>query len=203
MQFDHIVFDNDPAQYITPSWQDLDQLSFELAKQVIESGEKFDLVVALAKGAWPMSRALVDYLAMSNLVSLGIRFYSGINQRLKEPEVYQDLPVRVNGKKILLFDDVADTGESLIFASDYLLEQGAALVKTATLFFKERSAITPDYYASRTNAWIIFPFEIREMSQLLSNNWRKQGLAESAINARLKKLNFNEKIMQYFAKIEK
>jgi len=203
MQFDHIVFDNDPAQYITPSWQDLDQLSFELAKQVIESGEKFDLVVALAKGAWPMSRALVDYLAMSNLVSLGIRFYSGINQRLKEPEVYQDLPVRVNGKKILLFDDVADTGESLIFASDYLLEQGAALVKTATLFFKERSAITPDYYASRTNAWIIFPFEIREMSQLLSNNWRKQGLAESAINARLKKLNFSEKIMQYFAKIEK
>lgn len=203
MQFDHIVFDNDPAQYITPSWQDLDQLSFELAKQVIGSGEKFDLVVALAKGAWPMSRALVDYLAMSNLVSLGIRFYSGINQRLKEPEVYQDLPVRVNGKKILLFDDVADTGESLIFASDYLLEQGAALVKTATLFFKERSAITPDYYASRTNAWIIFPFEIREMSQLLSNNWRKQGLAESAINARLKKLNFNEKIMQYFAKIEK
>jgi len=203
MQFDHIVFDNDPAQYITPSWQDLDQLSFELAKQVIGSGEKFDLVVALAKGAWPMSRALVDYLAMSNLVSLGIRFYSGINQRLKEPEVYQDLPVRVNGKKILLFDDVADTGESLIFASDYLLEQGAALVKTATLFFKERSAITPDYYASRTNAWIIFPFEIREMSQLLSNNWRKQGLAESEINARLKKLNFNEKIMQYFAKIEK
>jgi len=203
MQFDHIVFDNDPAQYITPSWQDLDQLSFELAKQVIESGEKFDLVVALAKGAWPMSRALVDYLAMSNLVSLGIRFYSGINQRLKEPEVYQDLPVKVKGKRILLFDDVADTGESLIFASDYLLEQGAALVKTATLFFKERSAITPDYYASRTNAWIIFPFEIREMSQLLSNNWRKQGLAESAINARLKKLSFNEKIMQYFAKIEK
>ena len=203
MQFDHIVFDNDPAQYITPSGQDLDQLSFELAKQVIGSGEKFDLVVALAKGAWPMSRALVDYLAMSNLVSLGIRFYSGINQRLKEPEVYQDLPVKVKGKRILLFDDVADTGESLIFASDYLLEQGAALVRTATLFFKERSAITPDYYASRTNAWIIFPFEIREMSQLLSNNWRKQGLAESAINARLKKLNFNEKIMQYFAKIEK
>ena len=114
-----------------------------------------------------------------------------------------DYTIEVNGKKILLFDDVADTGESLIFASDYLLEQGAALVKTATLFFKERSAITPDYYASRTNAWIIFPFEIREMSQLLSNNWRKQGLAESEIIARLKKLNFNEKIMQYFAKIEK
>jgi hypoxanthine phosphoribosyltransferase len=203
MQFDHIVFKNDSAQYITPSWQDLDQLSFELAKQVIESGEEFDVVVALAKGAWPMSRALVDYLAMHNLVSLGIRFYSGINQRLDEPEVYQDLPVKVAGKKVLLFDDVADTGESLIFASDYLLEQGAALVKTATLFFKERSAITPDYYASLTNSWIIFPFETREMSKLLSSNWRKQGIDELEISERLRKLNFNEKIIKYFAKIKK
>lgn len=202
MQLNHIVFENDPAQYITPSWQDLDQLSFELAKQVIQSGEEFDVVVALAKGAWPMSRALVDYLAMPSLVSLGIRFYSGINQRLDEPEVYQDLPVKVAGKKILLFDDVADTGESLIFASEYLLEQGATKVKTATLFFKERSAITPDYYASLANAWIIFPFEIREMSKLLSSNWRKQGISESEISERLKKLNFSDKIIQYFAKIE-
>jgi hypothetical protein len=34
-----------------------------------------------------MSRTLLDYLAMTDLVSLGIRFYSGINQRLSEPEV--------------------------------------------------------------------------------------------------------------------
>ena len=202
MRLDYIAFKHDPARYITPSWQDLNQLSFELAKQVIESGEEFDLLVALAKGAWPMSRSLVDYLAMPNLVSLGIRFYSGINQRLSEPEVYQDLPISVEGKKILLFDDIADTGESLIFAGDYLLEQGAAEVKTATLFFKERSAITPDYYASMTNSWIIFPFEVREMSGLLSSNWRKQGVADSEINDRLKKLNFSKTIVKYFAKKE-
>jgi hypoxanthine phosphoribosyltransferase len=93
---------------------------------------------------------------------------------------------------------VADTGESLIFASDYLLEQGAVEVKTATLFFKERSAITPDYYASITNAWIIFPFEIREMSQLLSTSWRKQGIGEVEISERLTKLNFPEKIIKHF-----
>jgi uncharacterized protein len=200
MQFNHIVFKEDSARYITPSWQDLDHLSFELAQQVIESGEKFDLVVALAKGAWPMSRTLLDYLAMPDLVSLGIRFYSGINQRLSEPEVYQDLPISVEGKKILLFDDVADTGESLIFASDYLLERGAAKVKTATLFFKERSAITPDFYASMINSWIIFPFEIREMSQLLSSNWRQQGITEAEIKERFDKLNFSEAIINYFAK---
>lgn len=203
MQFDQIIFEQDSARYIAPSWRDLDQLTFELAKQVSESEEQFDLVVALAKGAWPMSRTLVDYLAINNLVSLGIRFYSGINQRLSEPEVYQDLPVSVDGKKILLFDDVADTGESLIFASDYLLEQGASQVKTATLFFKERSAITPDFYASITNAWIIFPFEVREMMQLLKTNWRKQGVVEAEIQERLKKLHFPDEIINYYIKKNK
>ena len=200
MKFKQIVFEKNPAQYIVPTWRDLDQLSFELADQVIKSGEKFDLVVALAKGAWPMSRTLVDYLNISSLVSLGIRFYSGINQRLKEPEVYQDLPISVKNKKILLFDDVADTGESLIFASNYLLEQGAVEVKTATLFFKERSAIKPDFFASLTNAWIIFPFEMREMMQLLSTSWQKQGISQAKIEKRLKKLKFSSKLIKYFGK---
>jgi uncharacterized protein len=200
MKFSNIIFEQDRAQYIVPSWQDLDQLSFELAQRVIESGEKFDLVVALAKGAWPMSRTLVDYLAISNLVSLGVRFYSGINQRLSEPEVYQDLPISVENKKILLFDDVADTGESLVFASDYLMEQGAKEVKAATLFLKERSAITPDFYATITNSWIIFPFEVREMMALLASNWREQGISEVEISRRFNQLNFSKKVSSYFNK---
>jgi hypoxanthine phosphoribosyltransferase len=199
MQLNYISFQKDPARYLVPSWDDLDQLSFELAQQILGSKEAINLVVALAKGAWPMSRTLIDYLAIPRLVSLGIRFYSGINQRLSEPEVYQDLPISVKGKKILLFDDVADSGESLIFAQEYLMEQGAESVKTATLFFKERSAITPDYYASTVNAWIIFPFETREMMQLLSSNWQKQGISQVEISARFKKLNFSNKIINYFA----
>jgi hypoxanthine phosphoribosyltransferase len=201
MKFNSIIFEQDQARYIVPSWQDLDQLSFELAQKIIESGKEFDLVVALAKGAWPMSRTLVDYLAISTLVSLGVRFYSGINERLSEPAVYQDLPVSVVDKKILLFDEVADTGESLVFASDYLLEQGASEVKTATLFFKERSAITPDYYASTTNSWIIFPFEVREMMVLLASNWREQGIDEEEISNRFNQLNFKKHISSYFLKI--
>jgi hypothetical protein len=203
MKFNNIVFKQDQAQYIVPSWQDLDQLSFELAQKIIESGEEFDLVVALAKGAWPMSRTLVDYLAISNLVSLGVRFYSGINKRLSEPEVYQDLPVSVDNKKILLFDDVADTGESLVFASDYLMEQGASEVKTATLFLKERSAIIPDFHANTTNSWIIFPFEVREMMGLLASNWREQGIGESEIIDRFEQLNFKKNISSYFNKNKK
>jgi len=200
MDFKDIIFRDDQARYITPSWQDLDQLTFAVAQSILEAAEDFDLVVALAKGAWPMSRTLVDYLGIRDLVSLGVKFYSGINKRLSKPQVYQNLPVSVEGKKILLFDDVADSGESLIFASDYLLAQGAKEVKTATLFFKERSAIRPDYYGAITDAWIIFPFEIREMMALLGENWREQGISEEEIETRFAQLNFKKVISKYFKK---
>ena len=199
MTLPDIMFDQDPARYITPSWQDLDQLTFKVAQAVNASQQKIDTVVALAKGAWPMSRSLVDYLGVNELVSLGVKFYSGINQRLAKPQVYQKLPVSVAGKNVLLFDDVADSGESLIFASQYLLDQGAASVTTATLFFKERSAITPDYYGALTDAWIIFPFEIREMMQLLGQNWRKQGLDAADLKQRFIKLGFAENLIKYFS----
>jgi len=200
MDFKDIVFTQDKARYIVPTWQDLDQLTFEVSQSVLEAEEDFDLIVALAKGAWPMSRTLVDYLAIKDLVSLGVKFYSGINKRLEKPEVYQDLPVSVEGKKILLFDDVADSGESLLFASEYLMEQGAKEVKTATLFFKERSAIRPDYFGATTDAWIIFPFEVREMMALLAENWREQGIGEEEIQDRFSQLNFNKEISNYFRK---
>ena len=195
-----ISFKQDPAEYLVPTWQDLDELTFKVSKEVLKAGEDFDLVVALAKGAWPMSRSLVDYLGMGDLASLGVKFYSGINERKEKPEVYQDLAVDVKGKKVLLFDDVADTGESLLFAKQYLEEKGARVVKTATLFFKERSCIAPDFYGSETAAWIIFPFEVREMMNLLRNTWEEQGIAEAEIQIRFKEMQFPSEAISYFGK---
>jgi len=192
MTFKEISFENDKAKYITPSWDNLDDLTLQVAKQIKDKKEPFDLVVALAKGAWPMSRSFVDYSGVKELASLGVKFYKGINKRLEKPEIYQDLPVSVEGKNIILFDDVADTGESLVFAKDYLLSKGANSVKTAVLMMKPRSIVTPDFYGAVTEAWIIFPFERREMIELLGKNWREQGTSEEKIENRFKELNFME-----------
>lgn len=192
MTFEEISFKNDGAKYIVPGWDDLDHLTLQVAKQIKQAHEHFDLVVALAKGAWPMSRSFVDYSGIKELASLGVKFYKGINERLKKPEVYQDLPIAVAGKDILLFDDVADTGESLVFAKDYLLAKGAKSVKTATLMMKPRSVLIPDFYEVKTEAWIIFPFEKREMIELLGKNWREQGIGEQEILTRYQQLNFME-----------
>ena len=202
MDINKISFPRDKAQYIAPSWDQLDALTHEVAKQVLESEYNCDLVVALAKGAWPMSRSFVDFLGKSDLASLGIKFYSGINKRLKEPQVYQDLPVevknKIKGKKVLLFDDVADTGESLRFAIDYLLECGAAEVKTATIFMKARTIVVPDFYGAETDAWIIFPFEVREMMGLLGQTWKESNISGEEIRERFSAFNFNQDMIDYF-----
>jgi hypoxanthine phosphoribosyltransferase len=185
------------AEYLVPTWQDLDRLTFQLSKKIRQDFQPFG-VVALAKGAWPMSRSLVDYLGSHRLASLGVRFYTGINQRLQHPEIYQEIPVSVKGKHLLLFDDVADTGESLIFAKNHLLKLGAAEVRTASIFLKPRSEILPDYYASETAAWIIFPFERFEMLRLLNENWQQQGVSEAARNERFLSLGFPKNVIHYY-----
>ncbi len=82
MTFQEIYFKGDRAKYITPTWDQLDDLTLQVAQQVINFAMHFDLIVALAKGAWPMSRSFVDYTGVKELASLGIKFYSGINKRL-------------------------------------------------------------------------------------------------------------------------
>jgi len=185
----NITFGTDHQQYIAPTWDDLDRLTLVVARKVAAVIPTFDLIVALAKGAWPMSRSLVDYTQIAELTSLGVKFYSGINERLTAPEIYQTLPTSVKGKRILLFDDVADTGESLLFVKDYLLAQGASSVSTAALFFKPWSKCEIDFYGDTTESWIIFPFEKREMHELLCNKWREQGVGEKEIEDRIKQLN--------------
>ncbi len=192
MTFQEISFKNDPAKYITPSWDQLDDLTLEVARQVKNSGLHFDLVIALAKGAWPMSRSFVDYSSIQELASLGIKFYKGINKRLEKPEIYQQVPTTLKGKNILIFDDVADSGESLSFTKSYLQENGAATIRTATLLIKPWSTLLPDFYGASTDAWIIFPFEKREMIDLLGKNWREQGIDETEILKRYQQLGFME-----------
>lgn len=196
MTFQEIIFKSDKAKYITPSWDDLDYLTLRVAKQINQSNISFDLIIALAKGAWPMSRSFLDYTGIKELASLGVKFYSGINKRLAKPDIYQQIPVDVKNKKVLIFDDVADTGESLAFTQKYLLKKGASQVKTATLFLKPWSNILPDFYSATTDAWIIFPFEKREMKNLLGKNWKKKGKSQEEILKRYIKLGFSKEVIK-------
>lgn len=198
MELSTTTFSNDPIAYLAPSWDDMDRLAFSISKKIIEDGLEFDRIVTMAKGGWPMARPLVDYVQAKEVASIGLKLYKGINERELEPEVYQDLNADVSGETILLFDDVADTGETLAFVKQYLQKKGAKKIITATLFYKPHSSIKPDYYGMETIAWIIFPYELRETMDVLVDKWESEGLGETQVIDRFVELGFKKKMVEYF-----
>lgn len=63
-------------------------------------------------------------------------------------------------KSILIVDDLVDSGKSLAWVTTLLREKlPDATIKTAALFYKERSFFKPDYYVEKTTSWIVFPWE--------------------------------------------
>ncbi len=185
-----IKFPSEQTTYVAPSWDELNQLLFAITQQINAKQLKFDRIVTLTKGGWPMSRSLVDFLSIESIASIGVKFYTGINERLQAPTIYQELPVSVVGERVLLFDDVADTGKSLQFVANYLREKGVATLTTATLFYKPHSVIKPDFYGAETTDWIIFPYEMVETLQVLGKRWQVAGIATDEVANRFAQLGF-------------
>jgi len=195
MDYDFPVhqFPGDDVTYITPTWKDLQNLTFDLSEQMRASGRSFERIVTLAKGGWPMTRCLVDFLGVHEVASIGVKFYAGIHARLDQPRIYQDMPVAVIDERVLLFDDVADTGSSLKFTYDYLLHyRGVRDVATATLFTKPHSVIRPDYSGAETKAWIVFPYDAAEMISVVGKRWKELGVPNEEIAKRFTQLGFEK-----------
>jgi len=191
-------FPKDSISYLSPSWQQLQRYVFEISQQIVSQKVKFDRIVTLAKGGWPMTRSLVDLLGIKEVASIGVKFYCGVGERCEKPIIYQTLPIDINGERILLFDDVADSGQSLLFVKDYLHALGIENIKSATIFHKPHSQIKPDFYAAQTSDWIVFPYEVRETIKLLAPKWKQTGISEKDIQQRFLQFGFDEDQINYY-----
>jgi len=144
-------------------WEQFYDLAEETARKIIDSGYRPDLVVGLARGGWVLSRVICDFLGVKDLVSLKVEHW-GITAtpdgkaRLKFP-----FDIDLTNRRILVVDDITDTGQSMIVAIEYVESLNPAEVKTATLRHIEGSEFTPDYYGEAiTWRWVIFPWNYVE-----------------------------------------
>jgi hypoxanthine phosphoribosyltransferase len=136
----------------------------ELATR-IES--KPDIIVGISRGGLVPARILSDILDVKDVAVLGIRFYKGMGKTEEKPVITQDISVDIKGKKLLVVDDVADSGRSLVFAREHLKD--AKEVRCATLHYKPVSEYKPDYFVSTTTAWIVYPWEVHEVERELTS----------------------------------
>ncbi|MEM1545390.1 MAG: phosphoribosyltransferase [Candidatus Methanomethylicia archaeon] len=160
---------------VAPSWDELFVDTIRLAEMIESSGFKPDVIVAIARGGWIIGRLLSDFMAQPNITDIRVEFYKDIYATEPKPRITQSIGTDIKGLKVLVADDVADTGESLIITVEYLKSLGAEDVKVATIYVKPWSKIRPDYYVKKTDAWIIFPHEVRETIDKLYLKWASEG----------------------------
>jgi len=131
----------------------------ELAQQVADDGYEPDMILAIARGGLFVAGSLGYALGVKNLYVMNVEFYTGVDERLDVPvqlPPYVDF-VDTEGAKILVADDVADTGHTLEFVRAFC-EGKVAEVRTAVVYEKPQSIVKCDYVWKRTDLWIEFPW---------------------------------------------
>ena len=142
------------------SWDDIVKWSRELAKKVKESGYKPDVIVAVARGGFVPARLLCDFLGVENLLSLQSQHWTEAAKAAERAIIKFPYKVDLIGKKVLLVDDIVDTGESLALAKKYILENWRPKeLRIATLqWIKPVAKIKPDYYLIEVTEWVWFQY---------------------------------------------
>jgi len=148
------------------TWDYIYDLCRDVADQVKEAGFEPDMVVALARGGWFPGRVLCDLLGLDDLESLKIEHYVGTAETGEDPHIkYPVAEESVEGKDVLLVDDITDTGKSLKWAVDHLEEEhDPAEVEVAVLQFLDSSTASPDYVGEELEewAWMVYPWNFVE-----------------------------------------
>jgi len=151
-----------PCQLI--SWDEAYRLSKALAKKIKSSGFHPDLVIAIGRGGYVPARVVCDFLLHSLLTSIKIEHWDIAACKRQEATVRFPLAVDVHDQRILIIDDVTDTGDTLKAAVEYVKGLGAGEIKTGVLQHKITSPVVPDLCADviREWKWIIYPWAAHE-----------------------------------------
>ncbi len=170
------------VKFIAPSWDEIFGKSIKLAEKIRKTEkEQFDCIVGISRGGLALTRIMSDLLDIQNVMITRCEYYTDIGEKKKKPVITQKIQGNISGRRVLIVDDVADSGESLTVIKSYLESKHPIDVRISTIFVKPWSKMIPDYYVTKTDAWIIFPWEYYEAIKSLSATNNKDILSKTRI----------------------
>jgi hypothetical protein len=151
--------DVEPRENLT--WELFGSAGRELAQQVSDDGFRPDVVLAIARGGLFVAGVLGYALDVKNLHLVNVEFYTGVDERLEMPVMLPPVPkpVDLSGARVLIADDVADTGATLRLVKDFCADH-VADVRCAVVYEKARSTVRCEYVWRHTDLWINFPWSV-------------------------------------------
>lgn len=187
-------------EFEVPTWNEIYNMLLNLYEKIRKDGFNPDIIVGVSRGGWAPARVLSDLMDNPNLANVRAEFYLGVAETKGEPVLTQAVSMAVAGKKVLLVDEVADTGKSLKLVKEHIIEQGAVEAKIATVYYKPWSIVTPDYYEKETRDWVVFPWEIKETVRKIVRKCRGRGKAVEEQIAKLVKAGISTELVRRFLK---
>lgn len=138
--------------------------SHSLALDIMKSSLSFDIVIAIARSGMFPARLMCDFLNIGQLTSIQIKHYESGAEILKEAEIIDPVKIDVSGKKVLIIDDVNDTGKTLIKAVSHVRSLKPSLLKTAVLHEKKNTVFEADFSTERLDEWkwLVYEWAVTE-----------------------------------------
>ena len=169
------------SEKLIVSWEEYNSTVEKLAIMVHESDYKPTLLVGIMRGGAPMIDLLSRVFKLK-CAYLAVESYSGKGVEDEQGNIVFSREMssiaKNMGGKILLCDDLSDTGITLNKSVDWLrkykpIKGKIEDIKTATLWKKKKSTFEPDFCAVRLpdNPWIVQPFEHYEEIRIEGNDF--------------------------------
>lgn len=147
----------EPREILT--WQLFGDATRELARSIADSGFRPDVVLAIARGGLTVAGAIAYALDVKNCGAMNVELYTGVEERMEVPVVLPPMldVMEIAGLRVLVADDVADSGKTLELVQRVIGEH-VAEARSVVLYQKPQSVIDADYVWRWTERWIDFPW---------------------------------------------
>ncbi|MFZ5845357.1 MAG: phosphoribosyltransferase [Patescibacteria group bacterium] len=186
------------TQYLPITWGQYHALTRKLAISLLSQPQPSHQIVAISRGGLTLGHLLSDFLRIP-VSTITIQSYTDI-QTQGEIVITARLQSPIRGKRVLLVDDVADSGRTLKRATSYLKKLAPADITAVTMFYKPHSVFRPDIFAKQTKKWILFPYEPTEMIYLITKKMTEAGKTKAQIQRFLERLGYNDNFIAFVRK---
>lgn len=146
------------------TWDELEGLAKKVAAKVRRAQYKPDMIIALARGGLVPARQLSDLLAIKDVAAIKVEHWGVTANKDQRAVLKYPISIDLSGRKVLVVDDITDTGESLMVAVEFLKTLRPAEIRTSTLQHIPGSKHTPDFYGEALGEWmwIVYPWNFME-----------------------------------------
>jgi hypoxanthine phosphoribosyltransferase len=172
------------------SFEDVYSMVRNVSEKIKDSGFEPTTIIGLARGGWVPARLLCDFLGITDLVSLKVEHWLETGKTSNEAIIKYPVTTSLTDKHVLIFDDITDTGESLITAAEHIENLHPEEIRVGVMQYITSSKRVPEYYAEKVTDWywFIYPWNwiedtstliVRLMSEDQTLTWNSESITTS------------------------